>query len=427
MTMRGGHFLVREFFAFLAEADMLVASLILAALVVLAANVAARKSGSLALPCWIAGLSILLGWPCVQFPALMLNGVLMLLAALSCWLTSAKPRFFLIGSLGSFALSHALVGISVFKDIREDQTIRETYPTQSLADRLAYEKKRPETRLDTSNPFDPTPPPASALNLATRQPLAKMAAYQQLNELEDRIESEGQMRAHMLQRLHDGAVEDFINSPGFGISRGVRRRWKYVELPEAEPIPLRTKEEDPSYLEESASPEQVSSSSPADTLGTLPEEVALQKMHHDGVVDFINPKGLGYVKDREHVIGFQAHQFRALPKVPESPAKNLRWRIQSLELVSLLKHEEPVVYLSEHLPRMDELRDAKTRPLSAFEKQALAVLQGTEDLKIESTANRIQMLGSIRAVKQCLSCHSVERGELLGAFSYTLRRDPPLP
>jgi hypothetical protein len=30
------------------------------------------------------------------------------------------------------------------------------------------------------------------------------------------------------------------------------------------------------------------------------------------------------------------------------------------------------------------------------------------------------MLGSLRAAKQCLDCHNVQRGELLGAFSYRL-------
>jgi hypothetical protein len=36
------------------------------------------------------------------------------------------------------------------------------------------------------------------------------------------------------------------------------------------------------------------------------------------------------------------------------------------------------------------------------------------------------MLGSLRATKHCLQCHSGSRGSLLGAFSYRLRRDPSL-
>ena len=88
---------------------------------------------------------------------------------------------------------------------------------------------------------------------------------------------------------------------------------------------------------------------------------------------------------------------------------------------------EPVAYRSEHLPRMDELRDAPTRPLNTFEQQALAELRRGQDIEIGTTPDRIRLLGSIRAVKHCLSCHDVERGELLGAFSYTLFRESAGP
>lgn len=33
---------------------------------------------------------------------------------------------------------------------------------------------------------------------------------------------------------------------------------------------------------------------------------------------------------------------------------------------------------------------------------------------------------SLRASKQCLQCHKVQRGELLGAFTYELQRDPAI-
>src|SRR5260370_2629567 len=108
-----------------------------------------------------------------------------------------------------------------------------------------------------------------------------------------------------------------------------------------------------------------------------------------------------------------------MPKTETGPG----WLVQALDLLSLLKHEEPVAYLSEHLPRMDELREAKTRPLDAFERDALEVLRRGEDLKVQNASREIRMLGSIRAVKQCLQCHEVERGDLLCAFSYRLRPD----
>ena len=98
-----------------------------------------------------------------------------------------------------------------------------------------------------------------------------------------------------------------------------------------------------------------------------------------------------------------------------------------LDLVSLLKFAEPRVYLSDHLPRMDELRNAKTRALNEFEQQALPQLRNGEDIVVDQQLNTIHMMGAVRAAKQCLDCHSVRRGELLGAFSYLLDRKKPIP
>ena len=46
--------------------------------------------------------------------------------------------------------------------------------------------------------------------------------------------------------------------------------------------------------------------------------------------------------------------------------------------------------------------------------------------RVLSTVNRVRMVGAVRATTQCLDCHRVERGALLGAFSYDLWRTPPL-
>ena len=75
---------------------------------------------------------------------------------------------------------------------------------------------------------------------------------------------------------------------------------------------------------------------------------------------------------------------------------------------------------------MDELRKAPTRALTGFEERSLASLRNGEDLVTDATVNRIHLLGAVRAARQCLDCHNVERGALLGAFSYELRRTPPL-
>jgi len=39
---------------------------------------------------------------------------------------------------------------------------------------------------------------------------------------------------------------------------------------------------------------------------------------------------------------------------------------------------------------------------------------------IDDSADRIRMVGSLRAAKNCLDCHSVQRGELLGAQTYEI-------
>ena len=76
---------------------------------------------------------------------------------------------------------------------------------------------------------------------------------------------------------------------------------------------------------------------------------------------------------------------------------------------------------------MDYLNSNSTRQLDTFEQESLRQLRGGEEIVIEHELNHIRMVGAIRAAKQCLDCHSVRRGELLGAFSYLLDRKQPIP
>jgi nitrate reductase cytochrome c-type subunit len=74
---------------------------------------------------------------------------------------------------------------------------------------------------------------------------------------------------------------------------------------------------------------------------------------------------------------------------------------------------------------MDQLSsdNVPTRSLDSFESKSLAQLWADEDVVVSHEGNEYRMLGSLRAARQCLECHSVQRGELLGAFSYSLRRN----
>src|SRR5262245_59995491 len=77
----------------------------------------------------------------------------------------------------------------------------------------------------------------------------------------------------------------------------------------------------------------------------------LWTMHRLGVVEFLNPEGFGYIRGKDQVAGFQPHLFRRVPTFPPREGGDSAWVVERLELVSLLMHETPVVYVSEHLPR----------------------------------------------------------------------------
>ncbi len=238
--------------------------------------------------------------------------------------------------------------------------------------------------------------------------------------MENRIDLdyEASFRAFSLRALHEDYVSQFVNAPGFGVGRGIRPSETAAKIEDPGPIPLSEYD----YRDKPAADSGVTASGQEEKNGTGSSELdegRLGVLHREGLFDFLNPRGFGYIENRDRVAGFQSHRFSTMPKL-EAP---LRWIVQDLELVSLLKHDDPVAYVSKNFPRMDELREAKTRPLDAFERDALEVLRRGEDLKVQNASREIRMLGSIRAVKQCLQCHEVERGDLLGAFSYRLRPD----
>jgi hypothetical protein len=160
-----------------------------------------------------------------------------------------------------------------------------------------------------------------------------------------------------------------------------------------------------------------------------PEEKVTAEMqaHIRSYLDFVNLEGWGYARSREEVAGFQSHHFRHRPIVYDTESEKLDdWRIVRLQLVSLLKHDTPRVYLDPELPNMEKLssENAPTRELDDFETRALKHLQQDTDVVLKQSENTLQMLGSLRAIENCQDCHRVQKGDLLGAFSYELRRAP---
>ena len=229
-------------------------------------------------------------------------------------------------------------------------------------------------------------------------------------------------RASSLQMVHDSQVNQFVNSPGFGVGRGMGPRTRYIELSPPPQIPLPNKPTMPvDRLEQDLARQPLPRLLPQDILP------GFEKMHRESLVDFVNQAGFGYVRDREHVAGFEPHAFRQAAQVPPAKDFNEQWTIARLELISLLKHDQPMAYVSEHLPNMEELRTAPVRPLDEFERRSLKLLADDHrHITAQSTTNRIQMLKAVRD-RPLFGLPPVEPGTLLKAFSYELQRHPLRP
>jgi hypothetical protein len=252
--------------------------------------------------------------------------------------------------------------------------------------------------------------PDASLRLAALPDAADTHLLEMECFTDDARSGAGEERIYRLRLLHEATVDSFLNSPGFGF----RRR---PIAPEAVFLGgVRDQRPIPQPVARSAPPD------PSELLAPWPQltkDENLLTLHRRGVADFSYPSGGGYVKDRQHVAAFRSHEFSQVPNAAG------RWTVETVDLVSLLCHTEPVAYVSTNLPRMQDLKEAPTRALDTFESSGLTKLRGGEFLIVGHSEGRMRMLGSIRAVKQCVTCHGCERGDLLGAFSYTLRSTGP--
>ncbi len=283
----------------------------------------------------------------------------------------------------------AILGVVAGYSVTVANALREERTHQRLRDKFAFES------LEARLPY-PVPP-------------SQPGNPEQLQQLEQAITEHDRFgfrsRNAELKRLHTQSVNHFVNSSGFGVARmsngPTSEHWLKTEPRSAPPQP------NLDYFR----PQFPEDAPPATRLET--QDVA--GFHIASIVDFVNPKGFGYFQDRRNVAGFQSHGFS---KVPDPIPK---WEVANLELVGLLRHEQPVVYVSDTLPKMESLAETKTRPLDPFETTALAALRAGEDLHIGDGPNSTRLAGAIRSVNACAACHESQRGDLLGAFSYRLR------
>ena len=373
---------------------MLYVSLVASAVLLVLANRFVRRSAypipKTALLCF--GFAFGPAFMMVFFPSLALQAGL--LAALLLILLLVPQRGKRLYSPLSCIATVIPYAIFLFMAVQKEKGyshLREEYPFESV-----------ETRL----PVRPA-----------REPIS-LTHPERLNNLESEISSQAgsslylNSRSAVLLRLHENSVDTFVDSAGFGVGRMMPRSEPSAELlskslQSTVPVPQ------PDYLMPFTPP-----------AGLLTEKLPqwnptnMGRMHDNGVIDFVNARNFGFVKDRQHVAGFQRH---GMTKVPAAEASE--WSVARVDLVGLVIHETPLAYVSANLPRMDELRDAPTRPLDAFETDALESLRNGEDVIARGNDDTARMLGAIRATKQCIACHGGSRGDLLGAFSYGLRRE----
>jgi hypothetical protein len=361
---------------------MLYFSLILSFILLFVVNLAQFRKRSPSLTAAVAGF-ILGIVPMVMcfMPLLALQGILLFLGSLVGVHSKARARYFLIYSCLVTIGIYAWTGVSAARNL---ESLRQRFPIEPLVERLP--SRRP---IATSAPLS-----ASSADF--------LAGVEKVI-FDNPISSS--FRASSLRLLHEDKVSAFVDSPGFGITRmsyisessltaGLR---KETSIPQPEP----------------RNAWNVSSEPP----GPAPRGLAyypLNRLHLKGLLDFVNPRGFGLLTERKVLLGFQSHHFSEVPG-------ETGWTIETIDLVGLVVHKSPVVYVSENLPRMSELRKAPTRSPDSFEVSGLEALKTGENLFVASTPSGLRMLGGVRAAEKCIECHGGKRGDLLGAFSYSLR------
>jgi hypothetical protein len=94
--------------------------------------------------------------------------------------------------------------------------------------------------------------------------------------------------------------------------------------------------------------------------------------------------------------------------------------IDRVELVSLLKQEQPAAYVLDDMATPPRARVAHRRSLDEFEERGLQAVRRGADLVGSPEAPK-RMFGAVRARQGCIDCHPGAReGDPLGAFSYFL-------
>lgn len=186
--------------------------------------------------------------------------------------------------------------------------------------------------------------------------------------------------------LHRNSAEVFIDRPGFGLRRMI--------LPLEDVV---------------NAPKKSSAADPSRKLGTD---------NFDVFTKLAKDRGAHFAP--QELVGNKPNMFMALDR------GDWGWKLKKVQLVGLMKQPRGVVYDTHQVPGMKDAKDIPTRDLDEFEKDALkALTAGGENLVIERHGDQIRAMGPLYAGSRCVSCHE-QKGQLLGAFTYTIERAPIL-
>ena len=355
---------------------------------------------------WFCGFLSLLFSPLLvlQFLALMTVG---LISGLLCRALKARPRYYLhAGAAATLAifLAFGLQGPSYWTALQQH------YPMESVESRLAYEVRASQA-----------PAPDGDVLAAD--------AVAQLDHLYDqpREKYARQRRAESLAIVHGSYVTQFVNSPGFGVGRDIGSSSRMIETSFREaagklqgpvPMPAETARTIEISAQDAGSQAREQTPRPAAPV-IIPQ---LETVHRHAQLDFADPLDFGFVLDRAARGRFSLASFHA----PADPARIVGDRLPDDRVVGGAPGRtcEPAqaraadgVSLQEPAANGRFTRRA-VRPLDAFEEEGLSALRAGETIHTRDEGDRIRMLGAVRAAGQCLNCHEVQHGALLGAFSY---------
>ncbi len=343
----------------------------------------------------VVGLVCAVGPMCI-FPAVFPGFLVSLfvgLFAVGLWKREWLPRYSAIPLMGiSIFLGHLVPYLLVVRsDMRRYDEIRE-----------AIEILNPDDRLTR-----PAKPAIEAV------PLLDDLDYLEVATQRLRKHNARELR---FSRLHERQINQFVDNPGFGVARMILPlSEKEYYLPNREPIPQ---------------PYKIATSQSRTAIDhpTLSPVAKIHRLHQSSVVEFAFAFGWGWGRKPDEFLGFQPHQLGTRMKHEPPPVDDWsltvedEWKVASLELIGLLAHPKPTVYMTANLPRMDEAKTAPTRDPDEFETAGLKAIAKGQELYFgkSRTEPLLRMVGGLRAAKSCANCHGCREGELLGAFSYTL-------